>query len=893
MPELPKAYNPAETESRIYQKWLDSGFFNPDNLPNQKAQPFTIMMPPPNVTGTLHVGHALFVTIQDILIRFRRMQGRRALWLPGTDHAAIATQARVEKDLYKNEGKTRFDFSREEFLKLVEKFAQSSHDTIINQIKRLGASADWSREAYTLDETRSLAVRTAFKKMYDDGIVYRGARIVNWDPKLKTTVSDEEIVWQEEKTPFYYLKYGPFTIATARPETKFGDKYVVMHPDDKRYKKYQHGDKIDLEWINGPVTATIIKDPVIDMEFGTGVMTITPWHDAVDFDLAERHGLDKEQIIDENGKLLPIAGEFAGEHIKKARAAIIEKIKAKGLLEKVDENYTHRIATNQRGGGVIEPQIKEQWFIDVNKKFTLADSKLKNIKSGQKVSLKELMKSVVESGEIKIIPEHFSKVYFHWIDNLRDWCISRQIWYGHRIPVWYKTAPKGIKFTFLRHGQSEGNVKDIGCGHQDDPLTNHGREQANKLKNQVDAKNFDLVFSSDLSRATETAQIIFGNLHKIKFDKRLREIDFGDLSHKKTTEIDKYRVTGFPNGETYQQVRDRVIDFLSDLIDKYDGKKIAIVAHSGVWKALEIIFNNKNFTEEHLKIHAAREPFEYLLEKVSYVGTEAPKGKDWQQDPDTLDTWFSSGLWTFSTLGWPEKTKDLKTFHPTDVMETGYDILFFWVARMILMTTYFLGEIPFRTVFLHGLVRDKDRQKMSKSKDNVIDPLGVIDTYGADALRFALIFSTAAGNDIPLAEDKIKGMKFFANKLWNITRFVLVKTESLSNKKIKLPDDKKLSAEDKNILNKLNATTKAVTDNLENFRLHEAAQEIYQFAWHDFADVYLEDSKNSDSEETKQVLFFTLEQILKLLHPFMPFVTEELWVLMGHKKLLMIEKWPE
>jgi valyl-tRNA synthetase len=715
---LPSAYQPQEVESKIYERWLASGFFNPDNLPDQKAKPFSIIMPPPNVTGTLHVGHTLFVTIQDILTRFRRMQGRRALWLPGTDHAAIATQARVEKDLYKNEGKTRSDFSRENFLKIVEKFAQESHDTIINQIKRLGASADWSREAYTLDKKRSLAVRTAFKKMYDDGIIYRGARIVNWDPKLKTTVSDEEIVWQEEKTPFYYLKYGPFTIATARPETKFGDKYVIMHPEDARYKKYKHGDKIELEWINGPVTATIIKDPVIDMEFGTGVMTITPWHDAVDFDLAERHHLDKEQIIDEDGKLLPIAGEFSGQHIKKARAAIVEKIKAKGLLEKVDENYNHRIATNQRGGGVIEPQIKEQWFINVNSKFKIQNSKLKNIKSGQEVSLKELMRSVVESGEIEIIPDHFKKVYFHWIDNLRDWCISRQIWYGHRIPVWYR-------------------------------------------------------------------------------------------------------------------------------------------------------------------------------EKEIYVGSDAPEGDNWQQDPDTLDTWFSSGLWTFSTLGWPEQTKDLKTFHPTNVMETGYDILFFWVARMILMTTYFLGEIPFHTVFLHGLVRDKDRQKMSKSKDNVIDPLGVIDAYGADALRFALIFSTAAGNDIPLAEDKIKGMKFFANKLWNIARFVLAKTESLNDKKNELPTGENLSEEDKNILAKLENTTKNVTENLGAFRLHEAAQEIYQFAWHDFADLYLEYSKTQDNTETKQVLRFVLEQILKLLHPFMPFITEELWALTGHKNLLLVEKWPE
>ncbi len=732
--DLEKAYNHQNVEDRIYKMWMESGYFNPDKLPDaENKKPYTIIMPPPNVTGTLHIGHALFATIQDILIRWQRMSGKRALWLPGTDHAAIATQAKVEADLYKKEGKTRFDFPREEFLKLVEQFAQNSHDTIINQLKRLGASADWSREAYTLDEQRTIAVRTAFKRMHDDGLIYRGARIVNWDPKLKTTVSDDEIEYKPQTDPFFHFKYGPFEIGTVRPETKFGDKYVVMHPADERYMQYKHGQQIELEWINGPIKATIIKDEAADMAFGSGAMTITPAHSAIDFEIAKRHGLDIEQVIDDRGVLLPIAGEFAGMHIKKARPLILEKLKNKGLVVKVDEQYNHNIATNSRGGGIIEPQIKEQWFIDVNREFAIKESKIKGIETGQIVTLKQLMRHVVQEGLVKIIPEHFEKIYFHWIDNLRDWCISRQIWYGHRIPVWYRSSS---------------------------PLEGEGKGE--------------------------------GKMH---------------------------------------------------------------------------------------------------------VGITPPEGDGWQQDSDTLDTWFSSGLWTFSTLGWPDKTKDLDLYHPTDVMETGYDILFFWVARMILMTTYNLGDIPFKTVYLHGLVRDKDRQKMSKSKGNVIDPLGVIDLYGTDALRFALVFSTAAGNDIPLAEDKIKGMKHFGNKLWNIARFILGNIES-SDWQFEAKTDA-----DKTILEKLETATKEVTEHLENFRLHEAAQSIYQFTWHEFADIYIEASKAQLANEslkanTQKILLHCLIVILKLLHPFMPFVTEEIWGKLREAKLLkfdnmlIISSWP-
>jgi len=726
--KLLKPYDPKATEERIYKLWEESGFFNPDKLPGERKEPFTLVMPPPNVTGILSIGHALMLTIEDIMIRYNRMRGKKTLWLPGTDHAAIATQAKVEADLYKKEGKTRHDFPREDFLRLVEKFAQESHDTIIRQTKSMGASADWSREAYTLDDKRTLAVRTAFKKMYDDGIIYRGYRIVNWDPKLKTTVSDDEIEWKEEKTPLYYLKYGPFTIATARPETKFGDKYVVMHPDDKRYKKWKDGQKIEVEWINGPIVATVIKDSVIDMEFGTGVMTITPAHDTADFEIAERQKLDSEQIIDEKGLLLPVAGEFAGQHIKKARPLIMEKLQKKGLVEKIDESYIHRVATNSRGGGIIEPQIKLQWFVAVNKEIP-----------GRKKTLKNLMREPVEKGEIKIIPEFFSKTYFHWIDNLRDWCISRQIWYGHRVPVWY----------------------------------------CNKFAHDAGIKH---------PRADEP-------------------------------------------------------------------------------------------------IHVG-EP----IDKCPYCGLAV------EQDPDTLDTWFSSGLWTFSTLGWPEDSKDLKTFHPTDVLETGYDILFFWVARMILMTTYLLGDIPFRTVYLHGLVRAPDKQKMSKSKGNIIDPLDIIEKYGTDALRFALIFNSAPGIDQAWAEDKVRGMKNFANKLWNITRFVLETT-----KEYKYDSNfKNYENMDEVLKTSRDELFKQITKEMEGMKLHLASENLYYYGWHKFADDIIEKSKNifktgSDSEKKSRAQFLldTLTKLVKMLHPFMPFVTEEIWsVLPWSKGLLMVQPWP-
>ena len=746
-PKFLKPYSPQDTEDNIYKRWEESGFFNPDiciekGIAKKNAMPYSIALPPPNVTGTLHMGHAAMLAIQDILIRFNRMRGKKTLWLPGTDHAAIATQSKVEDLLYKREKKTRHDLGRALFLKLVEQFAEESRNTIKTQVKKMGSSVDWSREAFTLDGKRSLAVRTAFKQMYDEELIYRGARIVNWDPKMQTTVSDDEVERKEEKGIFYYLKYGPFTIGTARPETKFGDKYVVMHPDDKRYKQYKHGQNIELEWINGPITATIIKDDAVDMEFGTGVMTITPSHDILDFEIAERYDLDKEQIIDYFGKLLPIAGEFEGMHIKKARPLIVEKLKEKGLVKKIDENYTHNLAINSRGGGLIEPQIKEQWFVDVNKPFRVKSSDISGIKKGEKITLKKLLKNVVKSNQIEIIPPKFEKTYFHWIDDLRDWCISRQIWYGHRIPVWYCENLK------IRNNKSEIRSE---CGY---PI--------------VSVEN----------------------------------------------------ITSCP--------------YCSGTI---------------------------------------------------------------QQDPDTLDTWFSSGLWTFSTLGWPLETDDFKTYHPTNVLETGYDILFFWVARMILMSGFLLGDIPFKHIYLHGLVRDEKGQKMSKSIGNVIDPLDMIKKYGADATRLSLIIGTAPGNDLKLSEDKVRGYKYFANKVWNVARFVLSNIEDIDvNVKPKLRE------QDKKICKELNGLVVEITDYLENFKLYLAADKLYHYFWHTFADVIIEESKKilteGDEEERRSVqwtLFYVFTTSLKLLHPFVPFVTEEIWSHLArgnHQKLLMVESWP-
>lgn len=727
MSELPKAYEPGEHEDAIAQMERDSGLYNPDNLPGERKEVFSMVLPPPNATGTLHIGHAVMLAIQDIMIRFARMRGKKALWVPGTDHAAIATQVKVEKILHADEGKTRHDLGREKFLERVDDYVEKSRSTINHQVREMGCSIDWTREAFTLDDKRNKAVRTMFKNMYDEGLIYRGDRIVNWDPKLKTTVSDDEVDRKKETAPFYYMQYGPFVIGTSRPETKFGDKYVVMHPEDDRYKEYKDGQSIDLEWVNGPITATVIKDDVVDMGFGTGVMTITPWHDATDFEIAERHGLDKEQVIDFDGNLMSVAGEFEGLPIEEGRKKIVEKLDSKGLMVKIDEDYVHNLAVNSRGGGTIEPQIMRQWFVGVEKEFAFKQSKrnpIEGLKDGETVTLKKLMQHVVETGQVQIIPGSFDKTYNWWVDNLRDWNISRQLWYGHRIPAWHK------------------------------------------------------------------------------------------------------------------------------------GEEV-------------------------------------------FVGIDAPEGEGWEQDEDVLDTWFSSGMWTFSTLGWPnEDAPDLETYHPTTMLETGRDIIFFWVARMILMSTYALGEVPFRYTYLHGMVRDEEGRKMSKSLDNIIDPLDMIEKFGTDATRLSLVVGLTPGMDTRLSETKIAGFRNFTNKLWNIGRFVLM---SVSEAKVDVVSEapKATSDADHWILSRLNSLIESVTEKLDepNFAISQAGDELRDFTWNDFADWYVEIAKDQLKDDdlkegTEEILLHVLQSVLKLWHPFMPFVTQKLWSEIADT-MLLIEDWPE
>jgi len=727
MAEMPKAYEPQKYEADIYSLWENSGFFNPDKLPGSRTEPFCIVMPPPNVTGTLHLGHAVMLAIEDLMIRFERMRGKRALWIPGTDHAAIATQTKVEKKLRESTGKTRHDLGREPFLKEVRKFAQESHDVIVNQVKSMGSSCDWSREAYTLDESRTKAVRTVFKMMYDDGLIYRGTRVVNWDPEFQTTLADDEVLTKDTTAKLYTFKYDkafPIAISTTRPETKFGDTGVAVHPDDERYKALI-GKVLEADFCGKKISVKVVADIAVDPAFGTGALGVTPAHSKIDEDIAARHGLKSEQVIGKDGKMMTSAGSLvAGLSTKEAREKTVAELKGRGLILK-EEEVPQALPISERGGGVVEELPMLQWFIDVNKKIAHRGGK----------TLKELSVEAVKGGGVKVMPERFEKVYYHWMENLRDWCISRQIWFGHQIPVWYRsgTVP-------------EGGLSPIGT----------------------------------VSGGQET-----------------------------------------------------------------------------------------------------------------YVGVEAPEGEGWVQDPDSLDTWFSSGLWTFSTLGWPEQTQDLKTYHPTAVLETGYDILFFWVARMILMTTYALGEVPFKLAYLHGLVRDEQGRKMSKSLGNIIDPLEMNAKYGTDATRLSLVIGSSPGNDIRLSEEKIAGFRNFTNKLWNISRFILSMGTTPNQEQYPMP----VTAADHWICSRMDTTIAEVTQHLEHFRFSQAGEVLRDFTWSDFADWYLEVAKIQMRDEklkasTLGILRHKLQTLLKLWHPWMPFVTEAVWKEASFDGLIMVASWP-
>lgn len=711
-------YDIKEVESRIYEKWENSGLFNPDvsvkhGMTRADAEPFTIIMPPPNANGSLHTGHALFITLEDIMTRVARMRGRRALWVPGADHAGFETQIVYERQLEK-EGRSRFDLSREELYREILAFTLANKSHMENQLRSLGASCDWSREKFTLDDDVVAKTQATFKKMYDDGLVYRGKRIINWCTKHQTSLSDVETEFKNRKDPLYYFQYGPFVIGTARPETKFGDKYVVMHPDDKRYEQYRDGQKIELEWINGPITATVIKDSVIDMEFGTGVMTITPWHDAIDFEIAERHHLDKEQIIDFHGKLMPSAGEFAGMKIDEAREKIVEKLRAKGLVVKVDENYEHAIRVCYKCERTIEPQIMDQWFVKMR-------------------PLADLALQAVADKKIKFIPERYEKIFTYWMENTIDWNISRQIVWGIPIPAWFKK-------------NANGEIKEI------------------------------------------------------------------------------------------------------------------------------------------------------------YVGAETPEGEDWIRDTDTFDTWFSSGQWPLMTLGFPDG-KDFTAFYPTNVMETGSDLIFKWVPRMVIFGLYLANDVPFRTVYLHGLVNDAKGKKMSKSKGNVVNPLELTEKYGTDALRISLVVGNPAGSEMALSEDKVRGYRNFATKIWNIARFIdmsrreadAATTENDLSDRNATGIHTKLEHE---YLKELAAMKIEITAHLDSYDFHLAAEKIYHYIWHTLADKIIEAEKpklRDGSTEEKATSYALLEYLLleslKLLHPFMPFITEEIFGIFRPDKILMVEPW--
>lgn len=710
--ELPKVYEPREVEGRVYEMWEKNGCFEGRRDPDKR--PFTIVMPPPNVTGQLHMGHAMDCTLQDILIRFKRMQGYAALWVPGTDHAGIATQIKVEEELRKSEGLTRYDLGREKFLERVWDWKHKFGNRIVEQQKKLGASCDWSRARFTMDEGLSNAVRHVFVSLYNKGLIYKGSRIINWCPHCVTALSDAEVEYKEKPGHLWHIRYpiageeGRYvTVATTRPETMLGDTGVAVNPEDGRYRDIV-GKKCILPLVNKEIP--IVADAYVDMEFGTGCVKMTPAHDPNDFEVGLRHNLESIRVLDDNGKVVEGYGRYSGMDRYEARKAIVADLEEGGYLVKVEE-HTHNVGTCYRCGTDVEPIISAQWFVKME---PLAREALR----------------VVNDGEVKFVPDRFSKIYTNWMENVHDWCISRQLWWGHRIPAW--------------------TCED--CGGM-----------------------------------------------------TVSETDPTECQHCHSTHI--------------------------------------------------------------------------------------------RQEEDVLDTWFSSALWPFSTLGWPdESSEDFKYFYPTDVLVTGYDIIFFWVARMIFSACEHTGKPPFHTVFIHGLVRDDKGRKMSKSLGNGIDPLEMADQYGADALRFNLITGNSPGNDMRFYTERCEAMRNFANKIWNASRFLMM---NLTIDRCELPD--RLELEDKWILSKLNSVIPEVTENMERYELGVAAQKVYDFIWDSYCDWYIELTKTrlqGEDEDSKlraqQVLCYVLTETLKLLHPFMPFITEEIWQALPHSgDYLMLQQWPQ
>jgi len=695
MSEIADRYDPTRVEPHWYAVWEERGYFHADAASPKK--PYCIVIPPPNVTGSLHLGHALNNTLQDILIRYKRMDGYNALWMPGTDHAGIATQYVVERQLEK-EGKTKEDLGREAFIARVWQWKEESGGTIIRQLKRLGASCDWVRERFTMDAGLSAAVREVFVRLWEEGLIYQGDYIVNWCPRCQTVLSDLEVEREEQDAEFVYIKYGPLTLGTVRPETKLGDTAVAVHPKDRRYRKYV-GKTLEVPSVEGTVTLQVVADEAVDPKFGTGVIKVTPGHDPTDFEIGKRHNLPVRSVIGFDGKMTELAGKYAGLDRFETRKRIVEDMKTLGLIDRI-EPYRHSVGVCYRCKTVVEPLVSKQWYVRTR---PLAEPAIK----------------AVRSGKIKIVPRAWNKTYFHWLENIRDWAISRQLWWGHRIPVWY-------------------------CDKD-------------------------------------------GSMHVSRTD-----------------------LTACPQC-----------------------------------------------------------------------------GGGLRQDTDVLDTWFSSGLWPFSTLGWPQETPELKVFYPTSVLSTGFDILFFWVARMAMLGIKFMGDVPFRHVYIHALIRDAEGQKMSKSKGNVVDPLHVMDKFGTDAFRFTLAALAAQGRDIRLAEERIEGYRNFANKIWNAARLVLSNLEGYDPALARRGTP---SVADRWIRSRLTEATAQVRKAIDGYRFNDAASAVYQFLWHEYCDWYLEIAKRSLYQPespaaravTQRTLVEVLETTLRLLHPFMPFISEELWQRLPH-----------
>jgi valyl-tRNA synthetase len=834
--DLPKTYNPKEVEDKIYKRWEKSGFFNPDNLEKadgrfHKAKHFSMLMPPTNANGSLHAGHGLVLTIEDIITRYQRMKGKRTLWLPGLDHAGFETQVVYEREL-EREGRSRFQMEPRQLYDEIHSFTMSNKKNIEAQTKKIGASCDWTREKFTLDPDIIRTVYRTFKKLFNDGLLYRGRKIINWCPKHQTSLSDLETADVEQADQLYFLKYGPFTIATARPETKFGDKYVVVHPGDKRYRAFKTGQKIKLEWINGPVIATVVKDSSIDMEFGTGAMTITPWHDATDFEIAERHALEKEQIISFEGKLLPIAGEFAGLDIAAARPLVIEKLQKRGLVVKIQDGYRHTIKTCYKCGSLIEPQVREQWFVKMK---PLAEPAIKAIRQGK----------------ITYIPEHYKKIMLHWLENILDWNISRQIVWGIPIPAWYCGGPQ--KTTQLKMGFA------------------------------------DVVVPRLLSGMTRTYRI---HDHHFKIGDRVALENSKTkllLGHATITNIERMPIRKIPLTDPLHKSSYRSLDELLATFRRHYPPEEKISA------ATEAILYTYTFNP------VRNTPKNDGCGQIIILGEKPKKcpacgGRNIVQETDTFDTWFSSGQWPFATLGWPD-SRDFKNYYPTDVMETAGEIIFSWVARMVMLGLYVTGQVPFKTVYLHGLVLDAKGRKMSKSRGNVINPLVLTNKYGTDAFRIGLVFGNTAGTSLALSEDKIQGFKNFANKLWNIARYILSNTKNLKSEipalsQVEGSNLKSQSLADQWILSELRDLVVAVNKNLENYQFSLACEILYDFTWKKFADWYIEISKiKNQKSNSGEILPYVMQVLLKLWHPFIPFVTEHIWSQFS-KELLMVQEYP-